>query len=90
MTQFEYMQQHTQLTIDDILSAIPNVSTAQHIVGDKVKIHYYADELEYVCSCFPQYLEHGQIVEVCNGYCRVAIAGEVITVDSEKLMKGVR
>lgn len=76
-----------QITMDDLLG--PTVSALTYSVGDKVKIHYYTEELEYIRGSLPQLLEPAEIVEVCKGYCRLVIAGEVVTVDSEKLMRGV-
>lgn len=66
MTHFEYVQQHTQLTIDDILFISPDVTIAKHAVGDKVIINIdnQSDDADFFLYYYPHLInKSGYIVD---------------------------
>lgn len=87
MNHHEYMESIGQINIFDILPIKTTpVRNKAFVEGDRVKIRYYADEIEYMCECLPQLLEVGEIVSKQLDFYQVRIGDSVIDVPGEKLV----
>lgn len=86
MSHFEYMEQAGQTNIFDFLPITPTSKRNRAFVeGDKVKIRYYADEIEFISNCHPQLLEEGEIVGKHRDFYVIQIGEIVLYVEGEKL-----
>ena len=84
MIYFETMEQTS--IFDYLPIAADNKRNKAFFEGDKVKIRYYVDELPYIETCHPQWLEVGEIIgKKLDFYC-VLIGEEVVEVPGEKLV----
>lgn len=86
MTHFEYLESVGQTNIFDFLD-ITSVSKRNKgfIEGDKVKIRFYADEIEFIRNCHPQLMEVGEIIGKQQDFYIIRIGEIVLHVEGEKL-----
>lgn len=81
------MESIGQINIFDILPIKTTpVRNKAFVEGDKVKIRYYADEIDYVRECLPQLLEEGEIINKQLDFYQVRIGEKLIDVPGEKLV----
>lgn len=86
MTHFEYLESQGQMNIFDYIDITPTSKRNKSFVeGDRVKIRYYVDELEFIQACHPQLLEEGVIIGKANDFYRVQIGEVVVDVEGQKL-----
>lgn len=86
MTHFEYMESQGQMNIFDVLPITPRSNRNKSFVeGDKVKIRYYVDELEFIQAYHPQLMEEGVIIGKAHDFYRVQIGEVVVDVEGQKL-----
>lgn len=87
MTHFEYLESIGQTNIFDFLDITPmSKRNKGFFEGDKVKIRFYADEIEFIRNCHPQFMEVGEIIDKKLDFYSVLIGEEVVEVPGDKLM----
>ena len=87
MTHFEYLESIGQTNIFDFLDITPmSKRNKGFFEGDKVKIRYYVDEIEFIRNCHPQLMEVGEIIGKKLDFYSVLIGEEVVKVPGEKLI----
>ena len=86
MTHFEQMELHGQINIFEFMEAAPKVKRRKVFVeGNRVKIKFYADEIEFIQSCHPQLMEEGEIIGKHHDFYIVRIGEIELYVEGEKL-----
>lgn len=87
MTHFEYLESQGQTNIFDFLEVTPKSKRNKSFVeGDKVKIRFYADEIDFIRNCHPQLLEEGEVIGRKHDFYVIQIGGIVMYAEGEKLM----
>lgn len=86
MTLQEELEILGQTNIFDFLPGGSKDRSKGFMVGDKVKVRYYPDELEYVRDNHPHMLGEAVVVFVEGNHCKIEIDGKVVCVDGEKLI----
>jgi len=86
MTHFELMEQSGQTNIFEFL---PTKSTSKRnkgfFEGDKVRIRFYTDEVEYIQSCHPQLMGVGEVIGKQHDFYVIKIGEVELHVEGEKL-----
>lgn len=86
MTHFEHMEQLGQTNIFDFLDITPiSKRNKSFMEGDKVKIRFYADEIEFISKCHPQLMEVGVVIGRQYDFYIIQIGEIVLHVEGEKL-----
>lgn len=86
MTHFEQMEQSGQTSIFDFLDITPRSARNKGFIeGDKVKIRFYADEIEFISNYHPQLMEAGEIIGRHYDFYVIQIGEIVLYVEGEKL-----
>jgi len=86
MTHFEQMELQGQTNIFDFLDITPMSRRNKSFVeGDKVKIRYYADEMEFIAACHPQLMGIGEVIGKQHDFYVIKIGEVELHVEGEKL-----
>lgn len=87
MTQFEQVELAGQTTIFDFLEFPPSLRRNNaFLIGDKVKIRFYIDELYYIEQSHQQLLGIGEIVGKKFDFYIIQIGEQVVEVPGDKLI----
>ncbi len=87
MDELELLESEGQMNIFDYIDVGQDSKRTRKLVeGDKVKLRFYVDEIDYIALCHPQLLGEGIVNECFTNCCMVSIAGDLIKVDNEKLL----
>jgi len=87
MDELELLEEEGQMNIFDYIDVGQDSKRTRKLLqGDRVKLRFYVDEIEYIRLCHPQLMGEGIVTEWFDNHCMVSIAGELIKVDNEKLL----
>jgi len=81
------MEQSGQTSIFDFLDITQSSKRNKSFFeGDKVKIRFYADEIEFISNCHPRFMEVGEIIDKQQDFYVIRIGEVELHVEGEKLL----
>ena len=86
MSEYEELEMLGQTNIFDFLEKTPKRRNKAFIEGDKVKIRFYVDEVEFVEKNHPELLQPGKVIGKRHDFYVIQINEIVLHVDGEKLI----
>ena len=86
MSDFEELEALGQTNIFDFLEKTPKRRNKSFIEGDRVKIRFYVDEVEYIQKNHPGLLQAGEVIGKHHDFYVIKIGELVMHVDGEKLI----
>ena len=86
MSEYEELEAMGQTSIFDFLEKTPKKRNKAFSEGDKVKIRFYVDEIEYIEKNHPELLKVGVVIGKRHDFYVIQINEITLHVDGEKLI----